>query len=231
MIFVWAIESILVSLIGLGLTQYIDLNYFLFLGTSLLAGAALFGHIIVLAANIDAHHSIACAYLTSLVSLLTVMVNFTLDVNTTISLSFNVIQLFAALATVFASTKGVTTLVFHRPSFMLLLLGLFLRTNPPLLIAITVSAVLVVFSGINIIDNAPADIGNIIVSALAFVYVLFTNMPLLYIIYSAIILLVSILWGLQSLQRPTEDAPLAQVITMPKSEFMWPQLKRDDKKL
>lgn len=197
MIFVWSIESVLLALLQFGLTDYLPLNFWFVVGQLILAGAALVFHTTALALALNVHHIVACNYVAALLGLYAAMGNFTLSVISMIELSFGCVLVFTALATVFASTSSTTPVMFDRLGQMLLVLGLYLRTPTNIFVDVGLGTMLVVFALLGLYDRKISVFCNIGAAAAYFVFVVFMNDGIPYIVYAAVLVASTVLWGLE----------------------------------
>lgn len=198
MIFVWAIESVLLALISLALNVNLKISsqYFrVFLGILIMAGSNLVGHVVIVSMAMPRfHHTLACTYLASLLALFVAKYTVSVDsIDDVVTLTMYIIIVFNAVALVFASTKDATPLFFHRFAYTLVPLALIFRINTGL--ASVIAPVLVFAANAFIfLDRRVVSGINMLVLLASVLMLMILRYDLVYVVILASFWLVSVFY-------------------------------------
>jgi hypothetical protein len=148
------------------------------------------------------------------------------------TLSFNGIFVFTALAAVFASTKEATCVMFHRTAYVYIAVGCFLRANPSDMLKYIILLVPVVAAGLLLLDISVFNALNALTCLGVLIYYVLVEFNLVLMSSSSVLLVISLLWLLYDRpeypeytlieERTDPNIVVESNVTKMDHEFQWP---------
>lgn len=214
MLFVWSIEAVLLAFMLLGVNDFLPVGALVAIEQVTLAAFALLSHVVVLALAQDAHTPVACCYLSALLVHVVSSTSLETSAEAIALSSFAAVQVFVAVAAVFASTKGATALCFDRLALMLLLFGA--RVLWPVKIAFGVLACASAIAGIW--DRRVSIFANIALCVAFFACAGILGGNAFTLGWAAAVLVAAAAWALQRTPEPEYEAVQSA------ARFQWPEV-------
>lgn len=210
MIFVWALESVLLAFIAWGVADFLSVSA-TFAQTQLAISCVTMTFYVGARAvdQMSYASSAACMHLSATAATTLLFWDNSLSMFSLLFLASSAVQIFMGVAACFCTALGFTPLLFDRYAFILLPFGLFLRNGPHWLFVIGVVTVLCVAAVLHFVDRMYSTAVLLLLCIGLIGYEVLVSPTVFNIVFSVSSLLVAGVWfALSSGQPPSDYNPV-----------------------